>query len=322
VGAIMDKLTRARIAFGVVLFLIGGFLFLTNASLAQEEYFDEAGYVVKGKFLRFFKEHGGLLVFGYPISPAVTDRDYSFQYFQNGRLEMDAEGTINLSLLPNELSQRRTNAIPESETPAGGRYFPTTGHSLERAFLDFYLEHGGHDLFGYPITELINENDRLVQYFERAVFEWHPQLPNGQRVQLRRIGEIYLQTDGLDMAAYYVDDTDYPITRIDVSACVLEPMVGQEDEMQTIYVHAYDQLGKPVESVVVQAFILWPNVNNEIQLLPTQSTDEHGAVVISFPVTALSEVAPLSVGDTVPIKIQANLDPLGDQTATAFRVWW
>ena len=226
----MDKLTRARIAFAVVILLIGGFLLRTNASLAQEKYFDEAGYAVKGKFLRFFNEHGGLLVFGYPISPAVTDRTFSFQYFQNGRVEMDAEGTIHLSLLPNELSQRRSNAIPESETPAGGRYFPTTGHSLERAFLDFYLEHGGHALFGYPITELIHENDRLVQYFERAVFEWHPQFPNGQRVQLRRIGEVYLQTDGLDMAAYYVDDADYPITRIDVSASVLAPMVGQEEE--------------------------------------------------------------------------------------------
>ncbi len=321
----MDKLTRARMLFAIALALLGGILLLSNASLAQEQYLDYAGYAVQGEFLRFFEEHGGLLVFGYPISPAVIDQDFSFQYFQNGRLEMDAEGIVHLSRLPNEMSQRRTNAIPESETPAGGRYFPTTGHSLERAFLDFYLEHGGHALFGYPITELIRENDRLVQYFEQAVFEWHPQLPDGQRVQLRRIGEVYQLMDGRDWALVKVDDggnQDHLINRIDISATVREPMVGTQEKSQTVYVYAFDQLGIPVESAVIQASILWPDVDNEIRLLPTQSTDENGAVVISFPISALSDLAPLSAGDTIPIKIQANLDSLDDQTATAFRIWW
>ena len=318
----MNNLTRAKTIFVLSLFLVGGLLLLTRASLAQERYFDEAGYIVEGELLRFFDSHGGLQVFGYPISPAVDDKEYKFQYFQNGRLEMDSTGQIHLSLLPYELSLRRANAIPEDQAPVEGKYYPTTGHSVVRAFLDFYLEHGGPTLFGYPITELIHENDRLVQYFERAIFEWRPELPDGQRVQLRRIGEVYLQTDARDMASIYITQNDHPITRIDVSAAVRTPMVGKQDKEQAVYIHVYDQLGQPIESAEIEASILWPDTNQRIRLDPMQLTDEHGGVAYPFSISALADIAPLSVGDTIPIQIQATLDPHRDRTATAFRVWW
>ena len=318
----MNNLTRAKTIFGLSLFLVGSFLLLTRASLAQERYFGEAGYVVEGEFLRFFDSHGGLFVFGFPISPAVDDKEGKFQYFQNGRLEMDSTGQIHLSLLPSELSLRRTSAIPESEAPAGGKYYPATGHSVVLAFMDFYLEHGGPALFGHPITELIHDNDRLVQYFERAIFEWRPELPDGQRVQLRRIGEVYLQTDARDLAFFDIHPPDHLITRIDVSAAVRAPMVGRQDDQQTVYIHVYDQLGQPIESVEIEASILWPNTNQRIRLVPAQSTDEHGGVVYPFSISALADIAPLSAGDTIPIQIQATLDPHRDRTATAFRIWW
>jgi hypothetical protein len=67
-------------------------------------------------------------------------------------------------------------------------YFPETGHHLSSGFLDYWRHNGGLYQFGYPLTEEINENGQTVQYFERAVFEWHPNAPSGWRVQLRRLG--------------------------------------------------------------------------------------------------------------------------------------
>lgn len=57
-------------------------------------------------------------------------------------------------------------------------YFPETGHHLSNRsrFLDFWRTHGQNVIFGYPLTEEIVENGRVVQYFERARLEHHPEL--------------------------------------------------------------------------------------------------------------------------------------------------
>ena len=67
-------------------------------------------------------------------------------------------------------------------------YVPETGHYLAYGFLDYWRHHGAIPIFGYPLTEEVSENGLAVQYFERAVFEWHPEAPDDWRVQLRRLG--------------------------------------------------------------------------------------------------------------------------------------
>lgn len=71
-----------------------------------------------------------------------------------------------------------------------GSYFPETNHSLNGAFLDYWIAHGGLAQFGYPITDEINENGRTIQYLERAVFEFWPENPDPYKVQLRLLGNI------------------------------------------------------------------------------------------------------------------------------------
>ena len=84
-------------------------------------------------------------------------------------------------------------AIPWSSAnaqDAGIRYFPQTGHNVQGDFLRFYnAVSDPTTLYGYPITEQFNRNDgMLVQYFQRAQFEYHPELPNGQHVVLTDLG--------------------------------------------------------------------------------------------------------------------------------------
>ncbi len=59
-------------------------------------------------------------------------------------------------------------------------YVAQTSHHLsDRAgFLTWWLEHGGVMIFGYPISDEMVENGRVVQYFERARFEYHPEAAN------------------------------------------------------------------------------------------------------------------------------------------------
>ena len=61
------------------------------------------------------------------------------------------------------------------------RHFPETGHTVEGEFLAFYQQVSNPLLlYGYPITERMTSKDGLVvQYFQRARFEWHPEVPEG-----------------------------------------------------------------------------------------------------------------------------------------------
>jgi hypothetical protein len=61
--------------------------------------------------------------------------------------------------------------------------------------LKYWQSHGGLDLFGYPISEEIyGENGwpYAVQYFQRARFEYHPELPDPYQVSLGLLGDQLL----------------------------------------------------------------------------------------------------------------------------------
>lgn len=73
-----------------------------------------------------------------------------------------------------------TAPVPRSSDP-NMVYFETTGHNVPRVFYDYWEANGGLERFGYPLTEPFVEisatdgQQYLVQYFERARFEHHPE---------------------------------------------------------------------------------------------------------------------------------------------------
>src|SRR5205823_5960432 len=75
------------------------------------------------------------------------------------------------------------NGVPDQtpNTSAGSVTFPETGKHLGGVFLKYWNEHGGLAQQGYPITDEFMERSDLdgktykVQYFQRAVFEQHPE---------------------------------------------------------------------------------------------------------------------------------------------------
>lgn len=74
-----------------------------------------------------------------------------------------------------------TNPVPPSSDPEMV-YFSETGHNVPRTFYEYWQAQGGLERFGYPLTEPFIEISAtdgqlyLVQYFERARFEHHPEL--------------------------------------------------------------------------------------------------------------------------------------------------
>ena len=76
-------------------------------------------------------------------------------------------------------------------------YFKETGYFVSQPFLKYWQENGALGLFGYPISDLVQETNEAVgevytaQYFERARFEQHPSL--GDAVVLGRLGALLRQ---------------------------------------------------------------------------------------------------------------------------------
>jgi hypothetical protein len=160
---------------------------------ATQLYFPEVGHTLKGSFLRFWQQNGGLPIFGYPLSEefqevsATDGKTYTVQYFERNRFELHPEfaGTRNevlMGLLGVELTRGKTfpSSAPFQSTNTRV-FFPETQHALGGAFYQYWRQNGGLPIFGYPISEEMQEvsptdgKTYTVQYFERNRFEYHPE---------------------------------------------------------------------------------------------------------------------------------------------------
>ncbi|NJN19477.1 MAG: hypothetical protein HC822_26150 [Oscillochloris sp.] len=157
-------------------------------------------------FLRFYALRGSDQVFGMPIGEVQLHDGRAVRYYERMRLEYWPEyaGTayeVQLGRLGSEYTAGRD--FPDQSYFAGRDdlvYFVETGHGLGEPFLSYWRTNGGLDMFGYPISDAFEETlpggERLlVQYFERARFEYHPDaIDPAWQVQLGRLGAaIYNQ---------------------------------------------------------------------------------------------------------------------------------
>jgi hypothetical protein len=178
-------------------------------------YFPEVGHTLRGAFLKFWRDNGGLAIFGYPLSEqfqetsATDGKTYTVQYFERNRFELHPEfaGTRNevlMGLLGVDMTTGRT--FPKSapfENDATHVYFRETGHSLSGPFLKYWREKGGLPIFGYPISEELIERNPIdgkeytVQYFERNRFEYHPEFAgSSNEVLLGLLGVEIVKRNG------------------------------------------------------------------------------------------------------------------------------
>ncbi|NJN16803.1 MAG: CAP domain-containing protein [Oscillochloris sp.] len=188
---------QRSLMLGLILVVVIGMLIARPAAADQGgRLFLPTDYVVQEPFLHFWSQ-GDVLIFGYPISPLIEEiqpengQPYQVQYFERVRLERhpDAPQQVRIGRLGAELNPNWSHGTP-LEAPAGCTAFAATGHMLCGSFAAFWQEHGGLEIFGYPITPRTTQSrpdGRLidVQYTERARFE---QIHGSDQVMLGLLG--------------------------------------------------------------------------------------------------------------------------------------
>jgi|GEM_PF-5140465 len=196
-------------ALGVLLTSSGAAGSATFAPPAQNDshFFPETKHTVKGTFLKYWREHGGLPQQGYPISEEMQEKSdtdgktYTVQYFERAVFELHPENAspndVLLSLLGVFLYGQKYPQGAPNQTPnnsEGSVLFKETGHRVGGKFLKYWQEHGALAQQGYPISDEFTEISDLdgkpykVQYFERAVFEEHPENQPPHDVLLSQLG--------------------------------------------------------------------------------------------------------------------------------------
>ena len=279
------------------------------------KFFAETGHNVKGEFLKFYNgAKDPALVYGYPLTEQMTSKDgKTVQYFQRARFELGKDSRIQLTAVGQALYKPTPPAV--SNTTAGCQMF-STGFRVCFAFLDFFQANGGVTQFGNPISPFEFQDNVIVQYFERARFEWRGDRPESQRVTLTDLGRMYFAQVGEDNAQLKAvlpqDNTINPVLSIKVRAFV-QKSVTRASGQQTVHVVVQSQTLQPVKDANGKIVIHWAD----------GTTQEYFFVTTAAGVgTATFDFTDQKKGELVPIDVIVVYQGLSGTTTSSFRIWF
>lgn len=293
-----------------------------QAQQGERRYFPETGHSVTGEFLQFYESiPDAPLVFGYPITEEFVTQfppGLTVQYFQRARFELHPElpagQRVTLTAVGSFLYTAGQASITVN-SPGACRTFPN-GLAVCYDFLTFYEAHGGARLFGYPISAFeILADGRIVQYFERARFEWHPELPTGAKVTLTDVGRLYFDRIGEDPIRLNATIADAIISARVLSLhprVFVQKAITAPTDTQTIYVIVRTQTAQPIEGAHVYLRVRLADGERQFYL----RTNALG-------IARLDDLAFQSqpLGLLVTVQALVEYAGLSSETRTSFRIW-
>ncbi|MBS1250684.1 MAG: hypothetical protein MAG431_02279 [Chloroflexi bacterium] len=289
-----------------------------HAQTGESRYFPETGHWVEGEFLiKYEGTKDAELVYGNPTTERFLDsvNGIDVQYFERARFELHPNQFPLVQLTPlGELMYEPGNAFSPPPTTQACKRFKSDGPQVCLDFLEFFEAHGGVAQFGYPISTFEMRNERIVQYFQRARFEWHPENSPGQQVVLSNLGLSYFLFRGESLE--FLKPSDF-IPQMATSALKLhafpqKPLLPTSGH-QTFYIIVKDQYSQPVAGAAVTGLVILPD-GQELPL-PRQTSNEKGLVITS-PIL-------ISTHDTgvAEVIIHVEFNGIEKQTGTSFHIW-
>jgi hypothetical protein len=316
-------MAKVRLALAVLIILAGGLSWgISRAQPAGEQYFKETGHYVRGEFLTayystpYYEE-----IYGLPISTFFeSSPNLWVQYFQKARFELhlnsDPGQRVVIADLGYQLYQPGLGT-PFSDNSTNCRSFPQTGLEVCSAFKEYFESRGGVAQFGEPVSNTETLDGVIVQYFQKARFEYRPEFPAGKRVVLSDLGIIFFHYTRENRVYLKPDPGDPTIESTTHLKARAYPQVGvtrlQSD--QTIHVVVQDQRLLPVRDALVTLKVRMPHAESAPAILP-DVTNENGIATFDL------SIATDSPGVVeIFVHVDKN-DSLNTTTVTSFRTWW
>lgn len=294
-----------------------------NAQAEDTQFFPETGHSVTGEFLREYKKPSDpSLVYGFPITDVFSypGDNHKYQYFQKALFLFDPDNIpgFQVSQLPlGKMLYPPEPAPTFAPNSTGCQLFTDSGtpYSVCYAFLDFFNDHGGVSQFGYPITNFENRDGMIVQYFQRARFEWHPERSPGYRVLLSDLGYEYFNEHGEYpelLLPKLGDNLPQSILALRVEIFPVYAVVPRIGE-QTLYVVVQDQNSRPVTDAKVNMLVTLPS--GKMDFYDMAVTNKEGIAKITFNIlsdkTGIAEVS-----------VSGIYENIMERSTSSFCIWW
>ncbi len=296
---------------------------LASAQQNTSHYFPLTGHNVSGEFWIYYQTvYNASFLIGDPITEQFSDpiSGRVVQYFQRARFEYYPENPAgqrvkltDIGLLVHQKAP--TGGAVNPFTPLACRNYVETGFSLCYSFLNFYDANGGEPVFGKPISYSVPYiNGRIVQYFERARFDWYPDFPEGQKVKLAELGRIYFDIvpeDPNRLQPARSENSPSDVRSINARVFTWKA-VTQLTDQQEIYVVVRDQIFNPVSGATAVVTINWSQGGSQSI---AQTTNDYGFVKVPIHVQGQPH------DSLVVIDVEVLYNGLTSKTSTSFRVW-
>lgn len=295
-----------------------------RAQQASGQFFPQTGHNVVGEFWDFYQSVAEApLVFGLPITEQFVSADGSgltVQYFEKARFELYPDRPLGERVRLTPLGTRLYRpGAPSVGATSPGACRALNGFGVCYEFLAFFDRNGGLARFGNPLSAFEFQPDgRIIQYFERARFEWYPELPAGQNVKLADLGRLFF--NAFEDPSWL--NAALPLNNIPARFSVPESLrvmafpsraVTLPDDRQVFFVVVLDQAYAPIPGATGTLTVHLPDGRDLVYPLVTQA---NGIAIL--PAVEFAGQLP---GGLVTVEVEVAYQGLAAATTTSFRVW-
>ena len=254
----MQKIARTALLFIAILLVSLALQWQTGFSQTQtfgetERYYSATGHHLSGNFLVFYDEFPNAdTLIGFPITESFINptTNEKMQFFSRGVL-IEQNGVVRRLRLGLFLEKGEP---PSHASPTSNNCQTFNGFQVCGYFLEYYLQHGGPAVFGFPVSDVLIFDLHQMQYFEFARFEWHPQ--NGDYTLPLKLGELgheyFLQQRYDPIRLLPVQNSEVATiqetntTKMTVYAFMAEPVVTLGEQAH-LYLIVQSKNGLPLE---------------------------------------------------------------------------
>lgn len=306
----------------IILGISGKYAF---AQEADSKYFPETGHWINGAFLEFYEDaENPILIYGYPITEAYIDdingpsAGLFIQYFHKARFELHPNNPpgeqVVLTPIGVTFYEEGISLELDSNNPACHQA-PGWNYPICYSFLFFFNTYGEESQFGKPISGLVIDGNRVVQYFENTRMEWQPDSPTELKINLSNFGisHFYLLNGNLARLQPIQNSTiSINVTNLLVRGFMGESITTMNDE-QSFFVIVRDQNNSPITNAQVVITVEYPSGNQTT--LPTLFTSELGIAKSNI------KFNENTIGSAI-VRITVTFGNLTKTFTTTFRIWY
>lgn len=257
----------------IFFFLIIIFVISPLPIFAQESgpvrFFSSTGHSLQGQFLTFYESvNDAEFLFGAPITESFYYEtiEREVQFFENVRLEINPdENSVEISSIGSHFYENNDSVVEKTPFTLFGcsQYSSDEGFDYRVCleFRTFYEKYGAEEFFGFPISEMIQENGIIKQYFEKVVLEWHPE-NDEEIIILGNLGTQYMSIINIDLDDFSLSDQILELEKKDkniIGYVTFDKDVIVSGSSQKMFVYVINKFDVAQKGVTIEAKFTYPN---------------------------------------------------------------